>query len=410
MINPYLQQRLFELPVRPILVETEAAALAPIAAQLEAFGFPLRAVIPSFSMVALLAVPAKLIPVINDLPGVRAVHADLESNILDIFPPLPGLSGAPGIPGQTLRVPSQKDTWWPTSESRNVVEAEDAFQEGWTGEAVKLAVIDSGIEPNHPQLVGSEWESTIMLPFREVLDENGHGSHVASTAAGKLWFSDVGIFASGVSRAPILSIKCLGRGVGTGFSSEIINAMALALERGAQVVNMSLGSKECQGSCETCPECRAVRLLTQRGVLVFVAAGNSGPDANTINCPGCTPEALTVAAIDREGKVANFSSRGGAQFPTKPDLAAPGVDIFSGTGRATLVDIGDPEAGFGAAAISGTSMATPHAAGLGALVKHRDPSITSEQFRERLRMNGAFTIETGWGVAKWSWFGRGESP
>lgn len=391
MINPYLQRRLFELPVRPVLVETEAGALDVVAS---AFGSGgpfkglLRNVIPQFSMMGLQAVPAKLIQAIDRIPGVRAVHADMEVNILDTVP-----------------VISDQALWWPTSASRNVLEAELAFQEGFTGEAVKIGVIDTGIDPTHPQLDGNEWESVIFFPVREVLDENGHGTHVSSTAGGKLHFSPVGIFVEGVSRAPILSIKALGRGIGTGFSSEIVNAMAMALERGVGVLNMSLGSKECQGSCDTCPECRAVKRLTERGVLVFVAAGNSGPDPNTINCPGCTPEAITVAAIDRQENVASFSSRGGTLFVGKPDLAAPGVDIYSGSARGSLIDAGDPEAGFGNAAISGTSMATPHAAGLGALLKHRDPTLTTAQFKERLRASGnTFNPETGYGVARWSWF------
>lgn len=401
MINPYLQRRLNLFPVQPVLIETEPSALdavmgldlirraaTPSASLFQATGpAGIRAIIRPFSMFSLLAVPSKLIPVINALPGVRAVHADLESRIL------------------TTGVVSDQALWWATSDSRKVLEADQAFQEGWTGEGVKSAVIDTGIDPNHPQLTGSEWESVITLPFREVLDENGHGSHVSSTVAGHLQFSPSGVFAEGVSNSPLLSIKALGRGVGTGFTSEIINAMALAMQRGATVVNMSLGSQECQGDCDTCPECRAVKMLTQRGILVFVAAGNSGPDPNTINCPGCTPEAITVAAVDRDLKVAEFSSRGGTLFVGKPDLAAPGVDIFSGTGRGSLVDAGDIEAGFGYAAISGTSMATPHAAGLGSLVKHRNPGMTTEQFKERVRAGGEeFNPATGYGVARWSWF------
>jgi subtilisin family serine protease len=387
MINPWLAQRLFQLPVRPVIVETDASALDRLLAG------PLRQLqvrnrIPLFSMVSLLAVPSRLIPALAALPGVRAVHADLEVNALETQLPA-----------------NNRAVWWPTSESRNVLEADLAFRQGFTGESVRLAVVDTGIDPLHPQLQGSQWESVIMAPVREVVDENGHGSHVASTAGGRLQFADPGVFVEGVSRAPVLSIKALGRGVGTGFTSEIVNAMALALERGARVVNLSLGSQECQGSCETCPECRAVRRLTQQGVLVFVAAGNSGPEPDTINCPGCTPEAITVAAVDRDGRVAGFSSRGGPRYPLKPDLAAPGVDIYSGTSRGSLIDFGDPEAGFGFAAISGTSMATPHAAGLGAILKHRNPGLTTDQFKQRLRERGeGFNHNTGWGVPRWSWF------
>ena len=60
--------------------------------------------------------------------------------------------------------------------------------------------------------------------------------------------------------------------------------------------------------------CLAVRTLTERGILVAVAAGTSGPDPDTINCPGGTPQAITVAAVDRNSQVASFSSRGGARL------------------------------------------------------------------------------------------------
>ncbi|MBW1991259.1 MAG: S8 family serine peptidase [Deltaproteobacteria bacterium] len=228
---------------------------------------------------------------------------------------------------------------------------------------------------------------------------------MASTAAGKLAFTDLGVFVEGVSRAPIYSMKALGRGVGTGFTSEVVNAMAVLLDQGAQVVNLSLGSKECQGGCQVCPECRVVRRLTERGVLVVVAAGNSGPNPDTISCPGCVEEAITVAAVDRDGRVARFSSRGGSRFPHEPDVAAPGFNIYSGTARGSLTDAGEPEAGFGYAAISGTSMATPHVAGLAALLKHRDPGVTATGFKRAVRFRGGpFNHDTGWGVPRWSWF------
>ena len=389
MINPFLQRRLFEFPIRPLLVEMEPGALDGVFSTFLNLSLGVRNVIPFFNMIGLVGVPTALIPVINALPGVRVVHADLESNI--------------------LQVQASQELGFATSESRLVMEADLAFREGWTGEAVILGVIDTGIDPTHPQLEGSNWDSVINTPIRESgIDAGptspGHGSHVASTAAGKLQISATQVFVEGVSRAPIFSVQALGRVIGTGFSSEIVNAMALALDRGAGVVNMSLGSKECQGGCEVCPECRAVRTLTERGVLVAVAAGNSGPDENTINCPGCTPQSITVAAVDRNRQVASFSSRGGSQFPTKPDVAAPGVDIFSGTGRATQVDLGDQKAGIGFAAISGTSMATPHVAGLLAMLKHRNPNLTESQFKEVIRTRGTFNHATGWGVPRWSWF------
>ncbi|MFQ6030598.1 MAG: S8 family serine peptidase [Dehalococcoidia bacterium] len=390
MINPYLQRRLFQLPLRPLLLEAEPGQVSAIATLFANEGLTPRAVIPQFSMLGTPPVPAKWIASIDALPGVRVVNADLEFNILQF----------PGVED-----PSE---WWPTSESRRQLGAEDAFLAGFTGESARLGVIDTGVDPNHEQLVGSQFDSTIIFPREPGIDAgpqaSGHGSHVASTAAGRQQLTPVQVFVEGVSRAPVVSIQALGRVVGTGFSSEIVNAIALAWDLGARVFNLSLGAQECQGSCESCPECRVIRTLTQRGGMFFVAAGNSGPNPNTIACPGCVQEAITVAAIDRRGRAADFSSRGGNRFPGKPDMAAPGINIYSGTGRGSQVDLGDPGASVGYAAISGTSMATPHAAGLGALLRQSNPGVTTEGFKARLREQGNFNPDTGWGVPNWNMF------
>ena len=393
MINPYLQARLFEIPLRPLLVETEPGEVGNLARLFGSEGLRPRAVINAFSMLGLPPVQAKWISSINDVAGVRAVHADLESTILQF----------PGVED-----PSE---WWPTSESRRLLGAEEATLAGFTGESGRLAVIDTGVDPNHEQLVGSEFNSTIVFPREPGIDAgpqaSGHGSHVASTAAGRQQLTPVQIFVEGVSRAPIFSVQCLGRVVGTGFTSEIVNAIALAFERGVRVFNLSLGAQECQGTCDTCPECRIIKSLTQRGAIFCVAAGNSGPNPNTIACPGCVTEAITVAAVDRAGKVASFSSRGGFRFSGKPDVAAPGVNIYSGTGRASQVDLGDPGASAGYAAISGTSMATPHVAGLVALLRQRNPAFTAEDFKLGIRRRREFNPNTGRGVPNWGMFVEG---
>ncbi|MBW1991260.1 MAG: hypothetical protein JRI59_03895 [Deltaproteobacteria bacterium] len=129
MINPWLQERLFEFPLRPLVVEVEPEALESVVVSLLGRGLGVRKVVRRFSMLGLLPVPARLIPLVDALPGVRAVHADLEINALQL----------PAVADRTL--------WYPTSESRQALEAELAFREGWTGEATVLGVVDTGIDP-----------------------------------------------------------------------------------------------------------------------------------------------------------------------------------------------------------------------------------------------------------------------
>ncbi|MBA7606334.1 Serine protease AprX [subsurface metagenome] len=385
MLNPYLEQRLYSLPVQPVLVEIDPNQFAATLGQLTGLQLKVVSELPSFSFAAIAPVSPSAIKKINSLPGVKMVHAN---QIKTIF-----------------QLPTKADEWFPTSESRKMLEAEAAFREGYNGEAVKVGVCDTGVDATHPQLQGTEFYSRIMWPFREILDENGHGSHCASTVAGKLYNTPLGITVEGVSHSPMVSVKCLGRGIGTGFTSEIIEAMSTCYEKGAQVISMSLGSGECQGGCEVCPECRMVSSLTRQGIILVIAAGNSGPQENTIGCPGCSPDALTVAAVDRDGVIAPFSSRGGDKFPFKPDVAAPGVNIYSGTARASLIDIQEADAGIGFAAISGTSMATPHVAGFVALLKQKFPRITTAEIKQTMAQRGhAKDFITGWGIPLWSYF------
>jgi len=385
VLNPYLEKRLYSIPLQPILVEFDVNQLQALMSQITGLNIPITQQIPTFGFIALAPVIPELIKKVNALPGVRMVHADTIKTI--------------------FQIPQPEAAWFPTSESRQMLEAEEAIKQGFNGEAVKVGVCDTGADVSHPQLVGTEFYSTISWPAREMLDENGHGSHCASTVAGKLYHSPVGITVEGVSRSPMVSVKCLGRGIGTGFTSEILNAMATCYDKGAQIISMSLGSQECQGGCEVCPECRMVSTLTRRGIILVIAAGNSGPQENTIGCPGCSPDALTVAAVDKNGNPADFSSRGGDRFPFKPDVAAPGVNIYSGTSRISPMAYQQPQAGAGFIAISGTSMATPHVSGFCALLKHRNPQITTNEIKRVMALRGhAKDFITGWGIPKWSYF------
>ncbi len=387
MLNPYLQKRLFSFPMQPVLVEINVSKLSATLAQITGLKLNILDSIPNFGFAAIAPITPENIQRINALPGVTMVHANLQQ--------------------RALTMPTDTSVWWPTSQSRQVLEAESAFKQGFTGEAVKVGVADTGVDAMHPQLQGAEFYSTISWPFREILDENGHGSHVASTIAGKMYNSPVGIQVEGVSRARLVCVKCLGRGIGTGFTSEIINAISTCYDKGARVISMSLGSDdgEPQGGPENDPEWRIIRTLTARGVMFVIAAGNSGPDYDTIGNPGSCPDAITVAAVNKDLTPADFSSRGGKKYPTKPDVAAPGVKIYSGTSNMSPMAIEQAQAGYGFVAISGTSMATPHVSGLVALLKHKYPDYTTERFKDVMQSKGqTYNLATGFGIPRWSMF------
>jgi len=300
---------------------------------------------------------------------------------------------------------------WPTSESRRVLGADEAEAEGYTGEGIKVAVLDTGVDPTIPQCLGVEGDSSQEgqpLPW----DDNGHGCHVLTTACGGEMPTPWGAVKGVAPGATVRAFKCLGYGVGTGTETGVMRAMMDAIRWGADVVNMSLGSPYSEESHETIPECRAIAMLSERGRgrTVFVLAnGNDGPGERTVGVPANSPYAVSVGAIDRGGNVADFSSRGPtADGMTKPDVVAPGADILSSTATGSLIDLMQFMDGPRLASISGTSMASPHVAGLVALVKqlYRESGVefTAGMFLDMMSRFGPVQPKSnayGWGVPTW---------
>lgn len=245
--------------------------------------------------------------------------------------------------------------------STKQIGAPQAWQAGVTGKGVKVAVIDTGVDEKHPDLQGKQVAEKNFTDSPDNADEVGHGTHVASTIASK------GEKYRGVAPdAGILDAKVCRPGGCT--ESAILGGMQWAAEQGAQVINMSLGGGD---TADIDPLEEAVnRISRETGALFVVAAGNSGRP-ETIGSPGSAESALTVGAVDRNDAIEPFSSRGpAADGAVKPDVTAPGVDIVAA------------EAGTqGHVALSGTSMATPHAAGVVALLKQQHPDWTGERLK-----------------------------
>ncbi|MFZ3589537.1 S8 family peptidase [Bacillus sp. DJP31] len=256
------------------------------------------------------------------------------------------------------------------------------------GSGIKVAVLDTGVHKTHVDLTSNieqckDFSQRASLVNNTCTDKNGHGTHVAGTVLADGGTDGQGVY--GVAPdAKLWAYKVLNDR-GSGYSDDIAAAIRHAGDEASRlgvkvVVNMSLGSST-KNSLIT----DAVTYAYGKGVLVVAAAGNSGPNANTIGYPGALPNAVAVAALEdvqQNGtyRVADFSSRGNPNTDgdyiigeKDVELSAPGRAVESTwyTGNYNT--------------ISGTSMATPHVAGLAAKVWAANPGFSAVQLRTELQ-------------------------
>ncbi|MFF3381327.1 S8 family serine peptidase [Streptomyces sp. NPDC002680] len=264
------------------------------------------------------------------------------------------------------------------------------WKAGFDGKGVKVAVLDTGVDTTHPDLAGrvSRLENFTSTP--DAVDHMGHGTHVAATIGG----SGTGNGAKGVAPdVDLISGKVLDNR-GDGKLSEIIAGIEWAAAEGADIVNMSLGSRIADDG--TGPLSAAVdRATAEHGTLFVVASGNAGP--NTIGSPASARDALTVGALNRDGSLAGFSSTGPriGDYGVKPEISAPGVGIVAA--RAAGTSLGNPVDEF-YTSMDGTSMASPHVAGTAALLKQAHPQWTWQQLKSALVGSaepGDYRVEEG---------------
>ncbi|MFI7339913.1 S8 family peptidase [Streptomyces sp. NPDC050085] len=258
--------------------------------------------------------------------------------------------------------------------------APKAWAAGYDGKGVKIAVLDTGVDATHPDLKDQVVESKNFSTAPDATDHFGHGTHVASIAAGTGAKSG-GKYKGVAPGAKLISGKVLDND-GYGDDSGILAGMEWAAAEGADVVNLSLGGTD---TPEIDPlEAEVNKLSQEKGILFAIAAGNEGPES--IGSPGSADAALTVGAVDGNDKLADFSSTGPrvGDGGIKPDVTAPGVDITAAAAPGSVIDkeVGENPAGY--LTISGTSMATPHVAGAAAILKQQHPDWTYQQLKSVL--------------------------
>ncbi|MFC3897192.1 S8 family serine peptidase [Lentzea rhizosphaerae] len=241
-----------------------------------------------------------------------------------------------------------------------------SHQKGITGKGIKVAIVDTGVDENHPDLKGQQIAEKNFTTDPDNTDKVGHGTHVGSTVASH--DSKYGGVAPG---AQLLDAKvCIEFGCQ---ESWILDGMRWAAEQGAQVVNMSLGGGD---TPDVDPLEQAVNDLTAKyGTLFVIAAGNAG-SPGSVSSPSTAEAALSVGAVDRDDSLAPFSSRGPriGDSGLKPEVTAPGVGIVAAAAGTNGEHV----------AFSGTSMATPHVAGAAALLRQQHPEWTPAQVKSAL--------------------------
>lgn len=254
-----------------------------------------------------------------------------------------------------------------------------------TGKGVGVAFIDTGIAP-HCDFMLSENRIKIFKDFvknkTQFYDDNGHGTFVCGVCAGGGYLSNFRY--SGIApKANLYVLKALGE-TGEATANKILDAMEWVYDNhdryNIKVVCMSFGSEPIGYND---PIMQGANALWRDGVVVVAAAGNSGPNENTIMSPGISPEIITVGGFDDNRfdessynkdffEMASFSSRGPALRHYKPDVVAPSVDIIS-CGRKNFYTH-----------LSGTSVATPMIAGVILLMFERFPRMKPNEAKFRL--------------------------
>ncbi|MDZ8188703.1 MAG: S8 family peptidase [Nostoc sp. ChiSLP02] len=264
----------------------------------------------------------------------------------------------------------------------DLVKAPEVWAQGYTGQGVVVAVVDTGVDRNHEDLKNNIWMNSKEIADNGIdddgngyvddnygwnfsdknnntLDGNGHGTHVSGTIAGE----NNGYGVTGIAyNAKIMPVKVLNDS-GSGSYSAIAKGIRYAADNGADVINLSLGGNYSNRTLES-----AIDYASSKGVIVVMAAGNDGEPLPDYPARYAYKSGIAVGAVDRDNNIADFSNRAGSSEISY--VTAPGVNVYS-----TL-----PGNDYGS--YSGTSMAAPHVAGVVALMLSANPNLTDAQVRQ----------------------------
>lgn len=295
-------------------------------------------------------------------------------------------------------------------EIRHLVGADVANQKGYNGAGVNAVVADTGGARHNPMLHNMIKQTAI--PGIHV-DENGHGSWVASALAGKEAKDHV-FSLSNQGKPPVINqgmapgsnltqIKCLGFVVGQGSDSMLLRSLHMALGDKADVLNVSWGGSITSAEPQDDPFYDPMQVLMDSNTIVSAASGDSGPNAGTCDTPGALPNVLSVGSINAvsngqpygaAGEVSDFSSRGPAWGEIRPDTVSYGAIV---DGAITpVLDASYTHVVHQYQALAGTSQAAPVVSGLMAIMKQ----IYRQKVKKELNLVEVKTMLSQMGHAK----------
>src|SRR6266508_1005715 len=296
---------------------------------------------------------------------------------------------------QAMIVPNDPyySTPYPTSKYGNLAQWAPQFigaAQAWDATlgdpSIIIAIVDTGIDANHPDLAGKVVLTKNYVKGERASDSFGHGTHVAGIAAARI---NNGAGTAGIcGLCSLMSVKVLGAD-GSGLTSDVASGIAYATDYGARVINLSLGS-----SSRTTIIRDALDYALNNNVLPVVALGNASSDY--VGDLGYWYSALSVGAVDQQGAKAYFSN-----FGLQTDVTAPGVALLSTmpTYPVTL----NTQYGYklNYDALSGTSMATPVVSGLAGLLLSKNPALTATQVKGMIESSAgdgsSFDLTSGFG-------------
>lgn len=276
-------------------------------------------------------------------------------------------------------------------ESIPMIDANTFWESYNKGNGITIGIIDTGIDYTHQDLGGCFGENCkvkggydFVNNDTDPMDDHGHGTHCAGIAASNGQLKGV------APEANLYALKVLDSG-GSGYYDAIVNAIEWSIDPNQDgnisdhldVISLSLGG----GGDADNPLSLAIDKAFDAGIISVVAAGNEGYGGySTIGSPGSSRKAITVGAALNQNIIADFSSKGpsigNTGYLAKPDVSAPGVDICA----TEYADVWNDRKCFDDkhVSLSGTSMATPHVAGIVALIKKANPSWNNKEIKSAI--------------------------